>query len=82
MKAFADDLRFAQGAGLAVRVRTMSGEEFLAGVHEVRDDEGYVSLYAPEHHGDDQTRRKLDYDLIESLTVTDIQWSASDEPRG
>ena len=82
MKAFADDLRFAQGAGLAVRVRTMSGEEFLAGVHEVRDDEGYVNLYSPEHHGDDQTRRKPDYDLIESLTVTDIQSSASDEPRG
>ena len=80
MKAFGDDLRFAQAANFAVRVRTMSGEEFLAGVHEVHEDEGYVSLYAPEHHGDDTTRRKLDYDLIESLTVTDITWGASDEP--
>lgn len=81
MKAFADDLRFAQTAALAVRIRTMSGEEFLAGVHDVRDDEGYVSLYAPEHHGDDQTRRKPDYDLIESVTVTDIEWGASGEPQ-
>jgi hypothetical protein len=77
MKAFAEDLRFAQAANFAVRVRTMSGEEFLAGVHEVHDDEGYVSLYAPEHHGDYATRRKLDYDLIESLTVTDIDWATS-----
>jgi hypothetical protein len=80
MKAFADDLRFAQSANLAVRIRTVSGEEFLAGVDEVREDEGYASLYAPEHMGDDQTRRKLDLDLIESLTVTDIKWGASDEP--
>ena len=81
MKAFGEDLRFAQHAGVAVRVRTMSGEEFLAGVHDVREDEGYVSLYAPEHHGDYATRPKVDLDLIESLTVTDIQWAASDEPR-
>lgn len=80
MKAFADDLRFAQTAALAVRIRRMSGEEFLAGVHDVRDDEGYVSLYAPEHRGDDQTRRKLDYDLIESVTVTDIEWPAPGKP--
>ena len=79
MKAFGEDLRFAQQAGVAVRVRTMSGEEFLAGVHDVHEDEGSVSLFAPEHMGDNTTRRKLDY-LIESLTVTDIQWGPSDEP--
>jgi hypothetical protein len=79
-KAIVDDLRFAEKADLAVRVRTMSGEEFLAGVHEVHDDEGYVSLYAPEHHGDQATRRKVDLDLVESLTVTDIKWGMSDEP--
>ena len=25
-------------------------------MHEVHEDEGYVSLYAPEHHGDRSTR--------------------------
>jgi hypothetical protein len=79
MKAFADDLRFAQTADFAVRIRTMSGEEFLAGVHEVHDDEGYVSLFVPEHMGDETTRRKVDLDLIESITVTDIKWGAPDE---
>jgi hypothetical protein len=78
MKAFGEDLRFAQHTGVAVRVRTMSGEE--AGVHDVHEDEDYVSLFAPEHLGDNTTRRKLDYDLIESLIVTDIQWGPSDEP--
>ena len=80
MKAFGDDLRFAQTANFAVRVRTMSGEEFLAGVYEVHEDEGYVSLYAPETKGDTTTRRKVDLALIESVTVTDITWGASDEP--
>lgn len=71
MKAFGDDLRFAQHAGVAVRVRTMSGQEFLAVAHEVHEHEGYVSLYVPEHMGDDTTRRI-------HVTIPDVQgahWS-------
>ncbi len=74
MKAFADDFRFAQATSVAVRVHLLSGEELLAGVHEVHDEEGFVSLYAPETYGDHTTTRKVDMDLVASVAVTDIEW--------
>jgi hypothetical protein len=45
-----------------------------SGLHEVHDEEGFVSLYAPKTHGDDTTTRKVDMDLIASVAVTDIEW--------
>jgi hypothetical protein len=70
MKAFADDLRFAQAAGVYVEVRTLSGERLLTGVHDVNEEEGFVSLYAPQDLADKLTTRKIDLDLIGSVVVT------------
>jgi len=74
MKAFWDDFRFAQTSGVAVEVHLLSGESLLTGVHEVHEEEGFVSLYEPQTFGDNTTTRKVDGDLIESLTVTDVEW--------
>ncbi len=74
MKAFANDLRYAQTTGVAVEVHLLNGERLLSGVHEVNGEEGFVSLYAPTTYGDDTTTRKVPLDLLASVTVTDIQW--------
>jgi hypothetical protein len=75
MKAFWDDFRFAQTAGVAVEVHLLSGEKLMTGVHEVHEDEGFVTLFAPQTYGDETTTRKVDGDLIASVAVTDVQWS-------
>jgi hypothetical protein len=70
MQAFAGDLKFAQTAGVYVEVRLLSGERLLTGVHDVNEEEGFVSLYAPQNLGDRFTTRKVALDTIESVTVT------------
>jgi hypothetical protein len=68
-QAFVDDLRFAQTAQNFVEVRTLSGDKFLTCVHDVNEEEGYVSLYAPQTFGDRTTRRKVPLDHITSVVV-------------
>lgn len=68
-QAFADDLRFAQASQQYVEVLTISGERFLTCVHDVNEEEGYVSLYAPQTMGDKTTRRKVPLDQITSVVV-------------
>jgi hypothetical protein len=74
MHAFVNDLRYAQTTEVAVRIRLLSGQELLKGVHEVNEEDGFVSLYDPQTLGDTTTTRKIPLDLIESLTVTDVIW--------
>jgi hypothetical protein len=74
MTARSDDLRFAQQAGVAVDVHLFNGQHFQAGVADVNEEEGLVSLYRPQTFGDTTTRMRFNLDDITSLTVTDIQW--------
>jgi hypothetical protein len=53
----------------------MSGETLMTGVHEVHEEDGFVSLYAPQTFGDNTTTRKVDGDLIASVAVTDVEWN-------
>ena len=60
-------LRRAQREQLAVRV-------VHAGVHELDDDGGFVSLYyQPETFGDPNTRT-FELSAISSVEVTDFDW--------
>lgn len=74
MNAFVNDLRYAHITGVAVEVHLVTGEKLLKGVHDVREDEGFVSLFDPQHLGDGTTTRKLALDMIGSITVTDVRW--------
>jgi hypothetical protein len=74
IEAFRDDLRFAETSGVAVEVHLLNGEKLVNGVHEVHEDENFVSFYDPQTYGDVTTTRKVDGDLIVSVTVTDMQW--------
>lgn len=74
MKAFAEDFRFAQTTGVCMKVHLLTGEELLTGVHQVNKDGGYVSLFAPVTFGDNTTR-KVDMDLVASVSVTDVVWT-------
>lgn len=71
---FESDFRKAMDDGVIVDVRLNSGEKLLTGVHEVNDQEGAVSLYAPQTLGDREAKRKLRLDQIQSVTVTDVTW--------
>jgi hypothetical protein len=51
-------------------VRLLAGERLLTGVHEVNEEEGFVSLYAPQDLADRFTTRKVPLDAIESVIVT------------
>jgi hypothetical protein len=67
-------LRRAQREQLAVRVVLVSGKKFHAGVHELDDDGGSVSLYyQPETFGDPNTRT-FELSAIRSVEVTDFDW--------
>jgi hypothetical protein len=75
MKAFVNDLRYAQTIGVAVEVDLLTGERILTGVHDVNEDEGFVSFYSPQVHGDTTTTRKVALDLLASVTIIgDMQW--------
>jgi hypothetical protein len=77
MSAWADDLKFAQQAGVAVEVRLFDGQQFFSGVADVDEEAGLVSLYRPQTFGDTTTRVRVRLDDITSLAVTDVQWGAA-----
>jgi hypothetical protein len=77
MKYHADDLKYAQTTGMSVQIQLLNGDEMLTGVHEVHEDEGFVSLYAPQAFGDDTTTKKVGLDLIATCTVTNIPYSSN-----
>ena len=74
LKALINDLRYAQTTGVRVEMYLLNGEKLLKGVHDVDEDEGFVSMYAPQNLGDDTTTRKIPLDVIASVTVTDDRW--------
>jgi hypothetical protein len=74
MQAFINDPRYAQTVGRMVEVQLFSGEAIRTGVHDVNEDEGFVSFDAPQHFGDETTTRKVALDVIASVTVTDVIW--------
>ena len=72
---FADDLKFAQTAGMAVELTTYNGQQFgYVGVEAVNAEEGWVSLWTPEHSDDETTRTRLELSNISSVKVSDIAW--------
>ena len=73
-RAFGDAFRRAQATGVAVDVRLTNGEKLLKGVHDVKEREGIVSLYAPETLDDRTTTREIRLDSIVSVSVTDVRW--------
>jgi hypothetical protein len=75
--AWSDDLRFAQQAGVAVDVHMFDGQRYQTGVADVDEDAGLFRLYTPQTFGDTTTRVRLRLEDITALTVTDIQWGAS-----
>jgi len=77
MSAWSDDLRFAQQAGVAVKVRLFDGQHFFTGVESVDDEAGLVGLYQPQDLADTSTRVRIQLDDITSLTVTDVAWQSS-----
>ena len=78
MDAFVvDDLRFAQTAHLVVDIALLDGETINSGVHEVNEEESFVSTYAPQAMGDSTTARKVPLDLIKWVVVTKESWPSS-----
>lgn len=77
MNSFVNDLQYAKTVGVAVKVMFINGDEFLAGVHEVSADEGFVSFHRPQHMQDHTTTQKVAFDLIGAITVTDVTWGNS-----
>jgi hypothetical protein len=73
MRAWSDDLRFAQQAGVAVDVRLFDGQHFFTGVADVDDEAGLASLYRPQDFNDTTTRVRIRLDEITSLTVTNVR---------
>jgi hypothetical protein len=67
-----DDLKYAKTVQRAGEVSLVNGETLFTGVHEVNEEEGFVTFYAPQTFGD-ATTRKVPLDLIASLTVTDVE---------
>ena len=78
INAFVNDLRYAQTAGLVVEIRLLSGTTLLKGVHDVNEEQGFVSLYAGKMLGNDLTTTKVALDQIESVTVTDARRAGED----
>jgi hypothetical protein len=72
-----DDLRFAQTARLMVEIALLDGENIQTGVHEVNEEGGFVSTYAPQAMGDFTTTRKVPLDLIKWVVVTKESWPSS-----
>jgi hypothetical protein len=75
-RTFVDAFRRAQAAGVAVDVRLTNGEKLLKGVHDVKEREGIVSLYAPMTLDDRTTMREIRLDRIVSVSVTDVRWQS------
>ncbi len=74
MRAWSDDLRFAQQTSVCVEVHLLNGQRHFTGVESVDEENGLVSLYQPQDMGDKSTRIRIRLDDITSLTVTDVRW--------
>lgn len=75
MRALLQDLQYAHATGMCVEVTFLNGEKLVTGVHEVNEDEGYVSLYSPQTF-DDVTTRRVSLGVIGSWAVTSVIWKA------
>jgi hypothetical protein len=78
MNPWANDLQYAQQIGVAVDVGLFNGQLFQAGVADVNEEEGLVSLYRPQAMGETTTRVRIRLDEITSLAVTDIRWGPTE----
>jgi hypothetical protein len=69
----ANDLRYAQAAGVYAEVTLLTGETLLFRVLEVNEQEGLVSVAVPQGSGDETPSREIRLDLISSVKVTEIE---------
>jgi hypothetical protein len=53
-----NDLRYAEATGVAVQLAMLDSEPIHTGVHEVNDEGGFVSVYAPQNMGDSPPPRE------------------------
>ena len=74
MNGWADDLQFAQQAGVCVDVRLFNGQHYFTGVESVDEENGLAGLHTPQDLADTSTRVRIRLDDITSLSVTDVRW--------
>jgi hypothetical protein len=69
----ANDLRYAQAAGVYAEVALSTGETLLVRVLEVNEQEGLVSVAVPQISGDETPSREIRLDVMSSVKVTEIE---------
>jgi hypothetical protein len=72
-----NDLHYAQITGARVNMTLVTGEAIHTGIHEVNEEEGVVSIYAPQAMNDFTTTKKIELDLIGSVMVHKEPWFPS-----
>jgi hypothetical protein len=70
---FVDDLRLAQQRQVMVVVTLADGQRLETGVHEIDEEGGTVTFYAPQYQGDLATQRVWLNDIT-STALTDIHY--------
>jgi hypothetical protein len=74
MDALRNALEGARDLGVAVELRLITGEKLLTGLHDWNGDEGWFSVYAPQHFQDNDTTRTVMVHQVSSWTVTDTPY--------
>jgi hypothetical protein len=75
---WADDLRFAQQAGVCVDVTMKSGERYFTGIHEVDEESETASLYGSTYPGDVTSTRRINLRDIASVVVTKVAYPSAE----
>lgn len=72
------DLETARDLGVAIDLRLVTGEKLLTGLHDWNGEEGWFSVYDPQHFGDDTTTRTIMLDQVSSWSVTDVTYTCGE----
>lgn len=73
MTTHVDDLKFAKATAMAADIEMFNRTKYLTGVHEVDEEVGTATIYAPTTFGDAATRRISLADIM-SVSVTQIEY--------
>lgn len=74
MEPLRRELESARDMGVAVQLHLVSGERLLTGLHDWNAEEGWFSVYDPQHLGDYDTTRTIMLDQVASWTLTDVSY--------
>jgi hypothetical protein len=75
---WADDLRFAQQAGVCVDATMKNGERYFTGIHEVDEESETASLYGSTYPGDVTSTRRINLRDIASVVVTKVAYPSAE----